>query len=327
MNPTASPKQKPLDRWLALGSIAVGILFFLLPKSPSVIVGSLVAIAALLLFPIWNFWWIEDAVWRRIGALAALVLALVIVGAFVWPVPAGGDTLLSTAVGRVWYSVTHVDLCWRYRTEGVLFVFVARVAFIGVRHALGSLKDEKEIRPPKGFLDYKLDAEDALQALPLLLGKLTLVTEKVGPSLDKHTLQLVKARTTEQQVGVSKRAARSLDQFSAEYDKVVCDYEATGTRLVEGLDGWSLWLAKTSNQAVLASFILSLREFIPVLSTSTQRIEQYIAAMVKGKGASSVLNAAIDRHVSSVSRVVSVNVSMRDMCVEALRRVEALPES
>ncbi|MGC9969765.1 MAG: cold shock domain-containing protein [Bryobacteraceae bacterium] len=73
--------------WLALGSVVAGILLFLLPKTPAVIVVALVVLFLLLLHPVWNFWWIDRSLGRRIAALFVLGAALALVGLAVWPVP------------------------------------------------------------------------------------------------------------------------------------------------------------------------------------------------------------------------------------------------
>ena len=76
---------KPLDRWLGLFGVAVGIVYALLPKTPLVISFSLVVIAALLIHPLWNFWWIEDRLWKQVVACFALLVALVLLGRSSWP--------------------------------------------------------------------------------------------------------------------------------------------------------------------------------------------------------------------------------------------------
>jgi hypothetical protein len=69
-------RQKPIDRWFGLFAAAVGILLYLLPKTPPVVIGCLLAIFLLLAHPVWNFWWIEKAICHRILAFALLVLML-----------------------------------------------------------------------------------------------------------------------------------------------------------------------------------------------------------------------------------------------------------
>jgi hypothetical protein len=83
--PDLDSKRKPVDRWLGLGSIAVGVVFFLLPKTPLVIVLSLVLIFALLIHPVWNFWWIEGKLWRRLGVCCLFVACLFLLGRASWP--------------------------------------------------------------------------------------------------------------------------------------------------------------------------------------------------------------------------------------------------
>lgn len=76
---------KPGDLWLSLASIAVGIMFYLLPKTTIVTVIALISIFVLLIHPIWNFWWVERYLHRRLISLAVLGILLVGLGFYVWP--------------------------------------------------------------------------------------------------------------------------------------------------------------------------------------------------------------------------------------------------
>jgi hypothetical protein len=78
-------KRKPIDRWLALLSVAIGIAYSLLPKTPSVVVVSLGLIFLLLLHPIWNFWWIEESIGKRTCAVIALAIFCSLLGFVGWP--------------------------------------------------------------------------------------------------------------------------------------------------------------------------------------------------------------------------------------------------
>ncbi len=78
---------KPIDRWLAIGGIAVGIGFSLLPKTSAVIVVALVVIFGLLVHPLWYFWWIEKTFSRRVMAGLVFAIGLVVFGVQVWPKP------------------------------------------------------------------------------------------------------------------------------------------------------------------------------------------------------------------------------------------------
>ena len=85
-----APQGKPIDRWLTYLAIAVTIILYLLPKTPLVVIGCLAFIFALLCHPLWNLWWIERTMLRRILALALLAVALFLVGQLAWP-KSGGD--------------------------------------------------------------------------------------------------------------------------------------------------------------------------------------------------------------------------------------------
>lgn len=76
---------KPLSLWSLLGSVAAGLIMWLLPRTPPYIIASLVVIFVLLFHPIWYFWWIEETLYRRLSALTLIILGLCLLGYSVWP--------------------------------------------------------------------------------------------------------------------------------------------------------------------------------------------------------------------------------------------------
>jgi hypothetical protein len=79
---------KPIDAWLTVGTFVLALVFFLLPdKTPTVIVAALVLCFVLLIHPVWNFWWIERSVIRRLVAIAVMGAILGFVGFVSWPKP------------------------------------------------------------------------------------------------------------------------------------------------------------------------------------------------------------------------------------------------
>lgn len=77
---------KPVDRWLSAVSVAVGLVLYLLPKTRVGVVCCIVSMFGLLFHPVWNFWWVERALWRRGVAVAFLLGVLVLIGHVSWPV-------------------------------------------------------------------------------------------------------------------------------------------------------------------------------------------------------------------------------------------------
>jgi len=63
-----------------------GLVLFLIPKTPATVILCCVAIFGLLLHPLWNFWWIENSIIRRYSAIVGLLIILVALGWWTWPV-------------------------------------------------------------------------------------------------------------------------------------------------------------------------------------------------------------------------------------------------
>jgi len=81
---------------------------------------------------------------------------------------------------------------------GIVFISLAVFAPKFVNLKRGTARTLLEI--PKGFLDYKLDGELAMLALPAILGKLTAIMNEVARSMDEHTGALKRASSTSQQI-------------------------------------------------------------------------------------------------------------------------------
>jgi hypothetical protein len=71
---------KPIDRWLGIGIAIVSVILYLLPKTIPVVIGCVVLMFVMGLHPLWNFWWIEERLWRRITALVMFSSMLLIIG-------------------------------------------------------------------------------------------------------------------------------------------------------------------------------------------------------------------------------------------------------
>src|ERR1700737_2492208 len=79
-------RDKPIDRWLALCGIAVGIALYLLPKTPLVIFCSVTAIFLLLMHPLWNFPWIEQYRFRQLMASVVWLASCLLLAYVAWPI-------------------------------------------------------------------------------------------------------------------------------------------------------------------------------------------------------------------------------------------------
>jgi len=70
------------------------VIMFLLPKTPSIVIGCLTVIFILLIHPIWNFWWIEQSLWLRMAAILLVASCLCFLGYSVYPNQLGIRTKL-----------------------------------------------------------------------------------------------------------------------------------------------------------------------------------------------------------------------------------------
>lgn len=77
---SASAASKPVDRWLTIAGVVVGVLIFLLPKTPVFVASLLAACYGLLIHPVWNFWWVERSRTRRVVALVAMAILMIVAG-------------------------------------------------------------------------------------------------------------------------------------------------------------------------------------------------------------------------------------------------------
>jgi hypothetical protein len=326
----AAENTKPLDRWLGIGGIVVGVILYLLPeKAPTIVVVCTALIFVLLLHPAWNFWWIEDATWRRFTAVVLLAVSVVCLAMFVWPIPSGSASLLYVVALAVIQRFTFTGP-WSDRALGAFAILVALAATKLLRKGWARIIVLKAMHPaaPKGFLDYKAQVETATAALPKIIEKFSKIMARVAPNLEKQTSKLQLAKTTEQQIRVAEDTARRLDGFSRQFNRVCVTYRSSGNSLTEGLDGWSAWVSKSNtNKTGLGPFADGLRIFVNTLHTTNAQTQAYIDSMNSGRGASRALDAGIARHVQSLEMVLEINRAIHTSCLAALGLLESLPKS
>ena len=76
---------KPIDRWLGLFALVVGVALFMLPENEPVIIGCCVLIWGAFIHPFVKFWWIEDRKWRQTVAVIVLTVGVVGLGLNIKP--------------------------------------------------------------------------------------------------------------------------------------------------------------------------------------------------------------------------------------------------
>jgi hypothetical protein len=215
------------------------------------------------------------------GAVLALAVAI-----------AGG--IMTTAV----ILFGHVRGVWLDRMLGVIvgIVFVPLAVFLLRFVRIKRTSKSALLEIPKGFMDYKIDVETAMASLPAITNRLTAVMGEVGPMMGRHTSRLQQSSSTAEQLKVGASVSSSLDRFSARMRRLQVKYVQKGESLSGGLNGWFKWIEQVKpSKSQLASFPEALAEFNGVLNRSNDQQRSYIAVMENAKGASRVMDAAIQQ--------------------------------
>lgn len=88
--------EKPLDIWLAIAGLVAAVVLFLIPKTPTAVCICTAALFLLTVHPVWNFWWIEKSLARRVFALVSMAIVCLAVGVVSWPREAHTDAAPAT---------------------------------------------------------------------------------------------------------------------------------------------------------------------------------------------------------------------------------------
>jgi hypothetical protein len=267
----------------------------------------------------------HEGPWQwRFGIAAIITLTLAAIGGrLFW-----SSIVATFQSAAAWIRDLHGP--WFDRLIGAFWLLVILAGLFALRSLLIRANHARRtiLTGQKGFLDYKLEVETALTSIPGILNKISIITAEVAPAMERHTASIVPTEPTERHIGVSKEAAQTLERFSRRIDKVLREYESVGASLVDGLDGWSKWLGESSQKkTTMVPFITALKQVVPTMATVTVQTVQYADTVRHMKGVSMVLNAGIDRHVQSVDRIAEVNNKIRGACVQAIQRMETMPEA
>jgi hypothetical protein len=177
----------------------------------------------------------------------------------------------------------------------------------------------------KGYLDYKLQAEDAMAALPAALEPISQVMARVGTLMESETsrVQAASNSSTLAQTKVISRSARRLDRLSRMMDEKCEPLEKIGDSIVEGQLGWFTWMKSQSNRkAAQATVVPLMTQLTATLRTTDDQTGRYVETIRAMRGVSKDLNLAVDAHLKSVERVRNVNIKILNSCINTLHLLE-----
>jgi hypothetical protein len=233
---------------------------------------------------------------------------------------------LATYMMRV--SVLRVSPSWRDRIIGAVAFGVLLIVVRGARRFIKRHGVKDGPHGPKGFLDYRFQAETSLTKLPKTLGELTRIMGNVGPLIQRQMTKAQRKSELREQLGIIRRTASSLDRLSTQMDRVGARHKITGDSLAEGMNGWFEWISKTENGAAhVGQFMPQLKQFAESIKTANSQTQEYIAVMKGNTGAYRQLDVSIYRHVRSVESVLETNQTIFNACDNVLRLFTPQPES
>lgn len=226
-------------------------------------------------------------------------------------------------------GTVHRVVAWSYFRPGAWFLlgaaFIATVKLmlkIG-RYITGRRTSFSPSTVERGFLDYKLEAEQAMAQLPRILSALTKIMDDVGSSLQHHTRRL-RGTSGSTALGVKRirKAADSLNMYSRQLDKWGAKLDCEGNRIVEGFSGYLPWLGKQQDKSPAATLAQLLRQLIQSMNTTVAALDSYLSAADSNRGVSRDLNLAVDTHCQSIRRIRNTTIRIIQSCTDNLNILE-----
>jgi hypothetical protein len=235
-----------------------------------------------------------------------------------------GMTLGMAASKAFHVVVGYLHLTWPQRlicvVVGVLAVLSGQAIIARVVQRKNA--DERLAEADKGFLDYRLQAENAVESLgPALVPITKIMGEVVGVlgSLVRPDPK-VSSQTTEVQIRGLKQTARKINSLSNAMDAKCVGLEEVGRLFTEGMPGWVGWMYRQQGaKEDLAYTVSNLTRLVSTIEETQGHSNDYIGAVEGARGVSRDMNLALDNHIRSVRRVRDANQRILDACKRTLQ--------
>ena len=204
---------------------------------------------------------------------------------------------LMSFLGRSW--VEHI----LWMCLGMLILILTQWGIFAAS-SISNRSKQKQLSE-KGFLDFKLQAETAMADISPAINPITAITSQVGDAMARlaQKVSAVTAKSTGNQLRVTKSGAVKLDKYSRRLDSKCLRLEQIGSSLQEGLLGWYTWAHKQeASRIALSEATPSLRRLCQSMTLGIQGTDSYIATLKTMKGVSRDMNAALERHIQVIKK-------------------------
>ena len=176
----------------------------------------------------------------------------------------------------------------------------------------------------KGFLDYKLQAEQGMANLSPIISDITKSIGKVGLLFNSAAVKISPLSSTQTQIRKIGRMAETLRQYSSKIDSKCSDLERNGEWIAEGTAGWLEWMSKQEGRGEVGQDLNAhLTAFASTLENNITIMSNYLTHVESSRGVSREMNEAIDAHISSIRRILNTTVCIRQSCLNALQLIES----
>jgi hypothetical protein len=182
----------------------------------------------------------------------------------------------------------------------------------------------------KGFLDYKVQAENGILRLTPKLNEISQIISNVGCSIGRHTKRVQDASTSPAriQLRIVRKTANMIDGYTRQLDRRGENLETIVESLAEGIEEWLKWISRQPNSGAAKQELEPLLQpFAQVMEETLRSTNTYIATVEAIHGISRDMNDAVDRHLISIKRIRDTNERMRRSCLKGLRHFDAMASS
>jgi len=221
----------------------------------------------------------------------------------------------------------HINRPWIQRTcwlvVGAILMLCIQILFVTVKTYRNRVIASAAVQ--KGFLDYKFQAETAMNDLGPAVAPITEITFNVGEMIKDRTRhnEAAAQRPTAVQLRVVKIAARKLDRYSRQIQARCSRLERIGVSLDEGMLGWFMWIKlQESLKIQLIAIAPTIQSLCATMDGAIGSINTYIANLEAIKGISQDMNIALEGHIKAITRVRNASDSIRLSCARALQLIE-----
>jgi hypothetical protein len=169
--------------------------------------------------------------------------------------------------------------------------------------------------PQKGFLDYKLEAEQAIQAFPSRLEPITTIVTNVGKLMEAHTARIAESQVSDTGSYLKKlrRFARELDSDTKKLARPCERLRSTALAYSEGLTGWTDWMkTRPGYTPAKQQFVSVTHEFIKSTISGVAHMNVYLDRLSLMRGVSKDLNYSVDRHIDRIASIRDVISGVTD---------------